>query len=62
MKPLMAYWQVAILAFCRCHLWSWRTYRTVTFKLDQNARVYAFDKDPQALEVAAQLEQEDSVV
>lgn len=28
-------------------------------KLDQNARVYAFDKDPQALEVAAQLEQED---
>jgi len=29
-------------------------------KLDANARVYAFDKDPQALEVAAQLEQEDS--
>jgi len=29
-------------------------------KLDQNARVYAFDKDPQALAVAAQLEQEDS--
>ena len=29
-------------------------------KLDQDARVYAFDKDPQALEVAAQLEQEDS--
>ena len=28
-------------------------------KLDQNARVYAFDKDPQALEVAAQLEQKD---
>ncbi|WP_336949205.1 16S rRNA (cytosine(1402)-N(4))-methyltransferase RsmH [Acinetobacter junii] len=28
-------------------------------KLNQNARVYAFDKDPQALEVAAQLEQED---
>lgn len=28
-------------------------------KLDQNARVYAFDKDPQALEVATQLEQED---
>ncbi|MFV5191324.1 16S rRNA (cytosine(1402)-N(4))-methyltransferase RsmH [Acinetobacter courvalinii] len=28
-------------------------------KLDQNAGVYAFDKDPQALEVAAQLEQED---
>lgn len=28
-------------------------------KLDQNARVYAFDKDPQALDVAAQLEQED---
>ncbi|ENW83602.1 ribosomal RNA small subunit methyltransferase H [Acinetobacter sp. ANC 3929] len=28
-------------------------------KLDQNARVYAFDKDPQALEVAAQLEKED---
>ncbi|WP_433847560.1 16S rRNA (cytosine(1402)-N(4))-methyltransferase RsmH [Acinetobacter proteolyticus] len=28
-------------------------------KLDANARVYAFDKDPQALEVAAQLEQED---
>ncbi len=29
-------------------------------KLDQNAHVYAFDKDPQALAVAAQLEQEDS--
>lgn len=29
-------------------------------KLDQNARVYAFDKDPQALAVAAELEQEDS--
>ncbi|MEQ1310417.1 16S rRNA (cytosine(1402)-N(4))-methyltransferase RsmH [Acinetobacter sp. XH1639] len=29
-------------------------------KLDQNARVYAFDKDPQALEVAAELEREDS--
>ena len=29
-------------------------------KLDANARVYAFDKDPQALEVAAQLEQEDA--
>ena len=29
-------------------------------KLDANARVYAFDKDPQALEVATQLEQEDS--
>ncbi|MFK4049611.1 16S rRNA (cytosine(1402)-N(4))-methyltransferase RsmH [Acinetobacter venetianus] len=29
-------------------------------KLDANARVYAFDKDPQALEVAARLEQEDS--
>lgn len=28
-------------------------------KLDQNARVYAFDKDHQALEVAAKLEQED---
>ncbi|OEY93551.1 16S rRNA (cytosine(1402)-N(4))-methyltransferase [Acinetobacter proteolyticus] len=28
-------------------------------KLDANARVYAFDKDPQALEVAGQLEQED---
>lgn len=28
-------------------------------KLDQNARVYAFDKDPQALEFAAQLEQDD---
>ena len=34
--------------------------RLLLSKLDQNARVYAFDKDPQALEVAAQLEQEDS--
>ena len=33
--------------------------RLLLSKLDQNARVYAFDKDPQALEVAAQLEQED---
>jgi len=33
--------------------------KLLLFKLDQNARVYAFDKDPQALEVAAQLEQED---
>jgi len=29
-------------------------------KLDQNSRVYAFDKDPQALAVAAELEQQDS--
>ncbi|MBF7689956.1 16S rRNA (cytosine(1402)-N(4))-methyltransferase RsmH [Acinetobacter pollinis] len=29
-------------------------------KLDQNSCVYAFDKDPQALAVAAELEQEDS--
>lgn len=34
--------------------------RLLLSKLDQNARVYAFDKDPHALEVAAQLEQEDS--
>ena len=34
--------------------------RLLLSKLDQDARVYAFDKDPQALEVAAQLEQEDS--
>lgn len=34
--------------------------RLLLSKLDQNACVYAFDKDPQALEVAAQLEQEDS--
>ena len=34
--------------------------RLLLSKLDQNARVYAFDKDPQALEVATQLEQEDS--
>ncbi len=34
--------------------------RLLLSKLDQNARVYAFDKDPQALETAAQLEQEDS--
>ena len=33
--------------------------RLLLSKLDQDARVYAFDKDPQALEVAAQLEQED---
>ncbi|ANF82708.1 16S rRNA (cytosine(1402)-N(4))-methyltransferase [Acinetobacter sp. NCu2D-2] len=34
--------------------------RELLSRLDENARVYAFDKDPQALEVAAQLEQEDS--
>ncbi|OTG67572.1 16S rRNA (cytosine(1402)-N(4))-methyltransferase RsmH [Acinetobacter silvestris] len=33
--------------------------RLLLSKLDENARVYAFDKDPQALEVAAELEQED---
>lgn len=33
--------------------------RLLLSKLDQNARVYAFDKDPQALAVAAELEQED---
>lgn len=34
--------------------------RLLLSKLDENARVYGFDKDPQALETAAQLEQEDS--
>src|SRR5690606_25924404 len=34
--------------------------RLLLSKLDENSRVYAFDKDPQALETAAQLEQEDS--
>lgn len=34
--------------------------RLLLSKLDENARVYAFDKDPQALEVAAALAQEDS--
>ena len=34
--------------------------RVLLSKLDENARVYAFDKDPQALAVAAELEQEDS--
>ena len=34
--------------------------RLLLSKLDENARVYAFDKDPQALEAAALLEQEDS--
>lgn len=34
--------------------------RLLLSKLDENARVYAFDKDPQALEVAYQLEKEDS--
>lgn len=34
--------------------------RLLLSKLDENARVYAFDKDPQALEVAAELEKEDS--
>ncbi|MEN8425591.1 16S rRNA (cytosine(1402)-N(4))-methyltransferase RsmH [Acinetobacter schindleri] len=33
--------------------------RLLLSKLDENARVYAFDKDPQALEIAAILEQED---
>ena len=33
--------------------------RLLLSKLDENARVYAFDKDPQALEVAYQLEKED---
>jgi len=34
--------------------------RLLLSKLDENARVYAFDKDPQALETAAILEQEDA--
>ncbi len=34
--------------------------RLLLSKLDENARVYAFDKDPQAVDVAAELEQEDS--
>ena len=34
--------------------------RLLLSKLDENARVYAFVKDPQALAVAAELEQEDS--
>ncbi|MDN5512425.1 16S rRNA (cytosine(1402)-N(4))-methyltransferase RsmH [Acinetobacter sp.] len=34
--------------------------RLLLSKLDEDARVYAFDKDPQALETAAELEQEDS--
>ena len=34
--------------------------RLLLSKLDEYARVYAFDKDPQALAVAAELEQEDS--
>ncbi len=33
--------------------------RLLLSKLDENSRVYAFDKDPQALEVAYQLEKED---
>ena len=33
--------------------------RLLLSKLDENARVYGFDKDPQALAVAAELEQED---
>ena len=34
--------------------------RFLLSKLDENARVYGFDKDPQSLEAAAILEQEDS--
>ena len=34
--------------------------RLLLSKLDENARVYAFDKDPQALETAAELEKEDA--
>jgi 16S rRNA (cytosine1402-N4)-methyltransferase len=34
--------------------------RLLLSKLDANAKVYGFDKDPQALDVARQLEQEDS--
>ena len=34
--------------------------RLLLSKLDENARVYAFDKDPQALAVAYELEKEDS--
>lgn len=33
--------------------------RLLLSKLDENSKVYAFDKDPQALEVAYQLEKED---
>src|SRR5574344_1610472 len=34
--------------------------RLLLSKLDANAKVYGFDKDPQALETARQLEQEDA--
>ena len=34
--------------------------RLLLSKLNENARVYAFDKDPQALAVAAELEQQDA--
>lgn len=33
--------------------------RLLLSKLDEHSKVYAFDKDPQALEVAYQLEKED---
>ncbi|WP_180048561.1 MULTISPECIES: 16S rRNA (cytosine(1402)-N(4))-methyltransferase RsmH [unclassified Acinetobacter] len=55
----------ALLAECNTGIYVDGTFgrgghtRLLLSKLDEHARVYAFDKDPQALAVAAELEQQD---
>ncbi|MEZ6841727.1 16S rRNA (cytosine(1402)-N(4))-methyltransferase [Acinetobacter baumannii] len=54
LRPLKAYWQIAQLGvYIDATFGRGGHTRLLLSKLDENARVYAFDKDPQALEVAA---------
>ena len=55
----MPCWRVAIREFMWTVLGRGGHTRLLLSKLDEHARVYGFDKDPQALETAAILEQED---
>ncbi len=56
----MLCWQIAIQGFSLDGTFGRGGHtRLLLSKLDENARVYGFDKDPQALAVAAELEQED---
>ena len=59
LRPLRAYWQIAQQGCISMQPSDEVGIRLLLSKLDENARVYAFDKDPQALEVAAALAQED---
>ena len=55
LRPLRAYWQIAQQCISMQPSDEVGIHRLLLSKLDENARVYAFDKDPQALEVAAKL-------